>query len=70
MRIFTEIHVSGHAGREDLRDLLNMVKAKHIFPAHGGSLLQGSLADLAVELNYVIGKNVHISHNGQIFDIR
>lgn len=70
VRIFTEIHVSGHAGREDLRDLLNMVKPKHIFPAHGGSLLQGSLADLAVELNYVLGKNVHISHNGQIFDVR
>lgn len=70
VRIFTEIHVSGHAGREDLRDLINMVKPKHIFPAHGDSSIQSALADLAVELDYTLGKNVHISHNGQIHDIK
>ncbi|MBI2137980.1 RNase J family beta-CASP ribonuclease [Candidatus Woesearchaeota archaeon] len=35
VRIFKDIHVSGHASKEDLRDLINMVKPKHIVPAHG-----------------------------------
>jgi len=35
VRIFTDIHVSGHAAREDSRDLIELAKPKHIIPAHG-----------------------------------
>ena len=36
VRIFNNLHVSGHAGREDLRDFINLVNPEHIIPAHGG----------------------------------
>lgn len=52
VRIFKDIHVSGHAGREDLRDLLHMVKAKHVIPAHGDSHMRRALGDLAQEIGY------------------
>jgi len=65
LRIFKEIHVSGHAAREDLRDLLTMVKPKHILPAHGDSTMTAALAKLAVELGYKRGKEIHIMRDGQ-----
>ncbi len=64
VRIFTDIHVSGHASREDLRDLLNIVKPIHLIPAHGDDAMKGALASLAVEKGYVLGENVHLLHDG------
>jgi ribonuclease J len=69
-RIFTDIHVSGHCGREDLRDLINMVKPKHIIPAHGDTQKLSALSDLAKEMDYKPGKTVHILNDGQVLDLR
>lgn len=65
VRIFKDIHTSGHAAREDLRDLINMVKPKHIIPAHGDFTMISALSDLAIEMDYKLGKSVHIMRNGQ-----
>lgn len=62
VRIFTDIHVSGHAAREDHRDLINMLKPKHIIPAHGGREKTLPMKELATEMGY--GKNTHILQNG------
>tara|TARA_B100001971_G_C18245310_1_gene573824 strand:- start:1010 stop:2341 length:1332 start_codon:yes stop_codon:yes gene_type:complete len=64
VRIFRNIHVSGHASKEDLRDLLNLIKPKHIIPAHGDSSMKKALADLAVEKGYTVGKTVHLIKDG------
>ncbi len=68
-RIFSHIHVSGHAGREDLRDLIKITNPEHIIPAHGEKHMLEALGELSVELGYKIGKNVHISDNGRIISI-
>ncbi|MBL7101031.1 MAG: RNase J family beta-CASP ribonuclease [Nanoarchaeota archaeon] len=68
-RIFSNIHVSGHAGREDLRDLIKMAKPEHIIPAHGEIQMLKSLGDLATEMGYDLGKNVHITDNEKILTI-
>ncbi|MBI2654580.1 RNase J family beta-CASP ribonuclease [Candidatus Woesearchaeota archaeon] len=65
VRIFKDIHQSGHAAREDLRDLINLVKPKHIIPAHGTAEMTNALADLAVDMGYKLGENVHIMGNGE-----
>jgi ribonuclease J len=70
VRIFRDIHVSGHAAKEDLRDLINMVKPKHIVPAHGDINMASSLSELAIEMGYRVGENVHIMQNGQMIDIK
>jgi len=65
VRIFKDIHQSGHAAREDLRDLINLVKPQHIIPAHGSIEMRSALADLAVEMGYEKGSNVHLMRKGE-----
>mgnify|MGYP000870949739 CR=1 FL=1 len=64
VRIFRDIHVSGHAAREDLRDLLLMVKPEHIIPTHGEHEHKGAFLELAKEMGLNIEK-VHILKNGE-----
>jgi len=65
VRIFKDIHQSGHAAREDMRDLINLVKPEHIIPAHGNFVMKSALADLAAEMGYSKGSNVHLMKDGQ-----
>lgn len=69
VRIFNEVHVSGHAGREDLRDFIEMVKPEHVIPAHGDLAKLSALTELASELGYKIGKTCHISQDLNKIDI-
>jgi len=69
VRIFNDVHTSGHAGREDLRDFINMVQPEHIIPAHGDLTKLSALAELAGELGYKLGKNCHITQNMQHVDL-
>ena len=64
-RIFKDIHVSGHASREDIRDLIRIVSPQTIIPAHGDMQKLASAASLAVESGYRLGKEVHLLQNGQ-----
>lgn len=65
VRIFGDVHVSGHASREDLRDFINMINPEHIIPAHGDLSKLTPMAELASELGYKLGKEVHIMQDGQ-----
>ena len=60
VRIFTGIHVSGHASKEDHRDMINILKPKHIIPTHGDRSITKGLEILAEEMGYELGKNVHL----------
>jgi len=64
VRIFKDIHVSGHAAREDLRDLINLVKPKNIIPAHGNFKMTTALVDLAQDMGYK-NENIHLIQNGE-----
>jgi ribonuclease J len=52
VRIFKGAHVSGHAAREDLREVLLMVKPKKIIPAHSEKKVAQEVVALAEELGY------------------
>ena len=62
-RIFTDIHVSGHSAREDHREMVTMLKPKHIIPAHGPLDMTTKMAELAYEMGYS-RDNVHLLKNG------
>ncbi|MBS3066077.1 MBL fold metallo-hydrolase, partial [Candidatus Pacearchaeota archaeon] len=47
VRIFDNIHVSGHGGREDIRDLIRLLNPEHIIPSHGDLKKQSGTLDLA-----------------------
>ena len=65
VRIFKDIHVSGHAAKEDHRKLIRMVKPKNIIPCHGTLAMRSKYAELAAEEGYQLGENVHLLNNGQ-----
>ena len=69
VKIFDNIHVSGHAAREDHRYLLNLLKPEHVIPCHGDFKMRGSYATLAMEEGYELNKNIHLLTNGGSVDI-
>jgi ribonuclease J len=65
VRIFDNVHVSGHGGREDIRDLLKLTNPETFIPSHGDlPKLQAGL-NLAMEMGYKKNSNVHILSNGK-----
>ncbi len=64
-RIFPDLHVSGHAGREDHRDFMRMLDPVHIIPAHGDLEMLAAYTEMAEEEGYKMGNNIHILRNGQ-----
>ncbi len=66
VRIQTDVHVSGHGGREDLRDLLMMLKPEHVIPAHGTLQQETPMIELASEIGYEFGVTSHLSKNGKV----
>ncbi|PIN75857.1 ribonuclease J [Candidatus Woesearchaeota archaeon CG10_big_fil_rev_8_21_14_0_10_37_12] len=62
--IYTEAHVSGHSSREDMRDIINMLKPKHLIPAHGEMHMMEAFKSLSEEMGYKEGKTLHLILNG------
>ncbi|MEK6907044.1 MAG: RNase J family beta-CASP ribonuclease [Nanoarchaeota archaeon] len=69
VRIFKDIHISGHAAREDHRDMINLLKPKHILPIHGDRTITKGLETLAEELGYKLNKTVHLGTDGKKIEI-
>jgi len=64
VRIFTDIHVSGHAAREDLRDFIKLTKPKNIIPAHAEKKPVEDMVELCQEMGYT-KKNIFPAKNYQ-----
>ncbi|MFC1786476.1 RNase J family beta-CASP ribonuclease [Halobacteriota archaeon] len=69
-RIYDNVHVSGHASREDHWELLRMVNPEQVIPSHGNLNMTSAYAELAEEAGYVLGDTVHILRNGQELCLR
>lgn len=61
------VHASGHASREELKLMLNLVKPKFFLPIHGEYRMLVKHARLAQEMG-VDPKNIFILDNGQILE--
>ena len=70
VRIFDNIHTSGHGGREDLRDLIKLLQPENIIPSHGDLKKTTAGAELAQEMGYKLGKTVHLMSNGQQLEVQ
>ncbi|MDP3104264.1 MAG: RNase J family beta-CASP ribonuclease [Candidatus Methanoperedens sp.] len=64
-RIYDNVHVSGHASREDHWELLRMVNPEQVIPSHGNMMMHSSYVELAEDAGYVFGDTVHIMRNGE-----
>jgi ribonuclease J len=64
-RIFEDLHVSGHAYREDHYEFLQLLQPQHIIPAHADLKMTASYAEFAGDLGYVANSTVHPMRNGE-----
>lgn len=64
-RIIKGAHVSGHASREDHRELLKMLEPANIYPSHGPIPMQANYVDLAEGHGWKLNEQIHVSQNGQ-----
>lgn len=61
------IHVSGHASREELKLMLNLVRPKYFIPVHGEYRMLRQHGALAEEMG-VPSENVFYGENGHVFE--
>ena len=64
-RIYDNVHVSGHAYREDHWELLRMINPEHVIPAHGNIEMHSSYIEMAEDAGYVLGDTLHLLRNGE-----
>lgn len=64
VRMFDEVHVSGHGGKEDLRDIITLLNPEHIVPSHGPAEKTKFMKILAEEEGYNIKKQIHVMSDG------
>ncbi|MBT3298761.1 RNase J family beta-CASP ribonuclease [archaeon] len=65
LRIFPDVHSSGHGYREDYRELIHLLNPENIVPSHAGHDLAEKLIDLAEEMGYYKNKNIFLMENGK-----
>lgn len=63
-----EIHASGHAYKEELKIIHNLVKPKYFLPVHGEFRHQKFHKDLAMSLG-MPEKNIILAENGNVIEI-
>jgi ribonuclease J len=64
VRLFDEVHVSGHGGREDLRSIIEILSPEHIIPSHGSVEQLSPMVELTKELGYS-DKTCHLMADGK-----
>ena len=64
----SEIHVSGHASKEELKLMLNMVKPKYFIPVHGEYRHLVYHSNLAEKVGIPV-ENIFILENGEVLEI-
>lgn len=62
------VHVSGHACREELKLMLNLVKPKYFIPAHGEYRMLVKHARVAQEVG-ILPENIFVAENGSAIEL-
>ncbi|MBS3074395.1 MBL fold metallo-hydrolase [Candidatus Pacearchaeota archaeon] len=68
--IFEDVHVSGHGHKEDLRELIKLLRPEHIIPSHGHQGIVSQIIPLVQEMGYEKGRTVHLLENGKALELK
>ncbi len=68
-RIYTDIHVSGHLCQEGHYEMLDALQPQNLIPAHQNLKGFSGYVDLAENLGYQLGRDVHVTRNGNIIQL-
>ncbi|MFT4313151.1 MAG: MBL fold metallo-hydrolase RNA specificity domain-containing protein [Candidatus Woesearchaeota archaeon] len=50
--VFKDLHVSGHASKEDLRMMLQLLKPEYVIPSHGTKDMMDAYTKMAIETHF------------------
>ena len=67
---FKGMHVSGHATKADIKDLLIMTKPKVIIPTQGDLRTKEGVVEVGEELNYEEGENLFLLNDGSVKELK
>ncbi|MFU8866755.1 RNase J family beta-CASP ribonuclease [Natronococcus sp.] len=68
-RIYDDVHVSGHLCREGHYEMLDALQPQHLIPAHQNMSGFSGYVDLAANQGYKMGRDLHVTHNGNIIQL-
>ncbi|SDK47699.1 ribonuclease J [Natronorubrum texcoconense] len=68
-RVYSDIHVSGHLCQEGHYEMLDALQPQHIIPAHQNLKGLSGYVDLASNQGYTLGRDIHVTTNGNIIQL-
>lgn len=68
-RVYDDVHVSGHLRQEGLYQMLDILQPQHVIPAHQSASGYAPYVNLAESEGYEVGRDLHISRNGNVITI-
>jgi ribonuclease J len=68
-RIYDDIHVSGHLNREGHYEMLDALQPRRVIPAHQDLAGISSYVTLAESEGYEVGRDLHVSRNGNLIQL-
>jgi ribonuclease J len=64
-----DIHASGHAHKEDIKMMLNLIKPRQMMPVHGFYYMQKLFNDLAQDVLKLRKEDCILASNGQVIEM-
>lgn len=64
VRVYDDVHVSGHLRQEGHYEMLNALKPDNVIPAHNSMEGVGPYVNLAENQGYDVGEDLHVCRNG------
>ncbi|QRV14886.1 ribonuclease J [Haloterrigena salifodinae] len=68
-RIYSDIHVSGHLRQEGHYEMLDALQPQHVIPAHQNMKGFSGYVDLASNQGYKLGRDLHVTCNGNLIQL-
>jgi ribonuclease J len=68
-RIYDDVHVSGHLREEGHFEMIDALQPQHIIPAHQNMKGFAPYVDLAESQGYALGRDLHVTRNGNIIQL-
>ncbi|MBP1923838.1 ribonuclease J [Halorubrum alkaliphilum] len=68
-RIYDDVHVSGHLRQEGHYEMLDALQPQHVIPSHQDMQGYSGYIDLATKQGYKLGRDLHVSSNGNILQL-
>ncbi|WP_265108964.1 ribonuclease J [Halosolutus halophilus] len=68
-RVYSDVHVSGHLRQEGHYEMLDALRPEHLIPAHQEMSGFSGYVDLASDRGYTLGRDLHVTSNGNVIQL-